>query len=122
MLSSPVSVAQPIGLSWFAPGDRGPCAANPCSRRTLTRRLSEASSTSRASVDFPDPETPVTTVKRASGNQASKPAKLCSVALMSLIAGRSGLTGRRGREGRSGGDNRQRAVVDRCCPGPAERT
>ena len=44
-----------------------PCAAA-CRRRVCARRL--AYSTSRASVDLPEPDTPVTTVSRPSGTRA----------------------------------------------------
>src|SRR3954471_7673551 len=49
-------------------------------RTSATRRERFSCTTSRASVDFPEPDTPVTTDKRPSGNRTLMSFKLCSFA------------------------------------------
>ena len=69
-------------------------------------------STSRARVDLPEPETPVTTVNRPSGMRASTLRRLCSAAPRISMAGVSRSTGlRRELECRSGAA-RQRPVAE----------
>jgi len=53
----------------------------------VNRRFKLRNSTSRASEDLPDPDTPVTTVNRPSGIRASTLRRLCSVAPLISIAG-----------------------------------
>jgi hypothetical protein len=54
-----------------------------------------ASSTSRASVDLPEPDTPVTATSRFSGTMTFTLARLCSVAPFTFSCCTSPLIGRR---------------------------
>ena len=67
-----------------------PCALRPCAARAVraTSRLRLPSSTSRASEDLPEPDTPVITVKRPSGMRASTLRRLCREAPLMSIDGR----------------------------------
>lgn len=80
MTSQPVMRSQPL-----QPG------ALPCD--TAWTRLS--SSTSRARVDLPEPDTPVTTLRRPIGMLASTLRRLCRRAPCTRIMGVSAVTARR---------------------------
>ncbi len=68
------------------------------------RRLKLRRSTSRASEDLPDPETPVTTVNLPTGIRASTPRRLCkSAPLISIMGVRRSTIRRRDLECCSGG-------------------
>ena len=88
MLSQPVIEPQPSTItSRF-------CARSARVGR-VSRRLRLPSNTSRASEDFPDPDTPVMTLKRPSGMRASTLRRLCKVAPSTWMKGVSRATGRR---------------------------
>ena len=66
------------------------CAAG-SSREPYTCRISARARISLTSVDFPEPDTPVTAVKVPSGNGTSTPVRLFAVASRTTIAPAAGL-------------------------------
>ena len=92
---------------------------------TSVRRL--AYSTSRASDDLPEPDTPVTTTSRPSGMRTSMSRRLCRLAASISSASLRPLVARRGAAGWRSGRARNRPVTDsglRCsaCAVPAATT
>ena len=96
--------------------DRSRLARGLPSRRVpTTRRLRFAYSTSRASVDLPEPDTPVTTTSRPSGMRTSTFFRLCS-STPSSFSDRVRAARRPARRGCAGccsGSRRKRPVTDR---------
>ena len=101
----PVMVAQPsIGTSCF-------CAR--CARvGRISSRLRFASNTSRARDDFPDPDTPVTTLSLPMGMRASTLRRLCSEAPVTWMKAAPAATGRRCERECVYGDARLRPVAE----------
>ena len=82
--------------------------------RRASRRFRLPSSTSRASDDFPEPETPVTTVSRPSGMRAFTLRRLCRSAPWMRMDGVSASTARRRVRECLSGAARHRPVGESC--------